>query len=57
MLIYLLIIYIKDFLKFPFVYNIAVIITFSYSTYNIIIFLFIITCLAKDFFKELEADF
>ena len=57
MFIHLFIIYIKDFLKFPLVHNIAIIIPFSYSAYNIIIFLFINACLARDFFGELEADF
>ena len=51
MLIYLFIIYIKNLLKFPLVCNIAIIISFSYPAYNIIIFLFINACLAKDFFK------
>jgi len=57
MLIYLFIIYIKDFLKFPLVYNIAIIIPFSYFIYNIITFFFINACLTKDIFKELKADF
>ena len=57
MLIYLFIIYIKDFLKFPLIYNITVITSFSYPTYNIIIFLFINIYLTKDLFRELEADF
>jgi len=57
MFIYLFIIYIKDFLKFPFIYDIAIIIPLSYPAYNVITFLFINACLAKDFFKELKADF
>ena len=57
MLIYLFIIYIKNLLKFPLIYNIAIIIPFSYPTYNVITFLFINMCLAKDLFKELKADF
>ena len=57
MFIHLFIIYIKDLLKFPLVYNITVIIPFSYSAYNITIFLFINACLARDFFRELKADF
>ena len=57
MLIPLFIIYIKDFFKFPFVYNIAVIISFGYPTCNIIIFFFINIYLAKDLFKELKTDF
>jgi hypothetical protein len=56
-LIYLFIIHIKDLLKFLLVYNIAVIIPFSYPTYNIITFLLINVYLAKDLFRELEADF
>ena len=55
--IYLFIIYIKDLLKFPLIYNIAVIIPFGYPTYNIIIFLLINVYLARDLFRELEADF
>jgi len=57
MLIPLFIIYIKIFFKFLFIYNIAIIISFSYPTYNIIIFLFINACLAKDLLRELKADF
>jgi len=57
MLIPLFIIYIKDFLKFLLVYNIAVIISFGYPTYNIATFLFVNICLARDLFRELEVDF
>ena len=57
MLIPLFIIYIKDFLKFLLICNIAVIISFGYSVCNIITFFFINICLAKDLFRELEADF
>jgi len=57
MLVPLFIIYIKNFFKFPLVYNIAIIISFSYPACNIIIFLFINTCLARDLLGELEADF
>jgi len=57
MLVHLFIIYIKDLFKFPFIYNIAIIIPFSYPTYNIIIFLFVNACLIRDFFRELKADF
>ena len=57
MFVYLFIIYIKDFLKFPLIYNITIIIPFSYSACNIIIFFFINTYLARDLFKELKADF
>jgi hypothetical protein len=55
--VYLFIIYIKDLLKFPLVCNIIIIIPFSYSACNIIIFFFINVCLARDFFRELKADF
>ena len=57
MLVPLFIIYIKDFFKFLLIYNITVIISFSYPTYNIAIFFFINTCLARDLFRELKADF
>ena len=57
MLVYLFIMHIKDLLKFLLIYNIAVIIPFSYPTYNIITFLFINACLTRDLFRELEADF
>jgi len=57
MLVYLFIIYIKDLFKFPLVRDIAVIIPFSYPTYNITTFLFINTYLARDLFREPEADF
>jgi len=57
MLVPLFIIYIKDFLKFLLIYNIAVIISFSYPAYNITIFLFINIYLARDLFRELEVDF
>ena len=56
MLVPLFIIYIKNFLKFLLIYNIAVIISFSYPAYNIATFLFINVCLARDLFRELEAD-
>ena len=57
MLVPLFIIYIKDFLKFLLIYNIAVIISFSYPAYNIITFLFINIYLARNLFRELEVDF
>jgi len=57
MLVYLFIIYIKDFFKFPLIRNIAVIIPFGYPTYNITTFLFVNACLTRDLFRELEADF
>jgi hypothetical protein len=49
--------YIKDFLKFPLVCDIAVIISFGYSACDIAIFFFINICLARDLFRELKADF
>ena len=57
MLVPLFIMYIKDFFKFLFIYNIAVIISFSYPAYNIITFFFINIYLARDLFRELETDF
>jgi len=57
MLVYLFIVYIKDLLKFLLIYNITIIIPFSYPPYNIIIFLFINIYLARDLFRELKADF
>jgi hypothetical protein len=56
-LIPLFIIYIKDFLKFPFICDIAIIISFSYPACNITTFFFINVYLAKDLFRELKADF
>jgi len=57
MLVHLFIIYIKDLFKFLLVYNIAIIISFSYPFYNITTFLFINACLTRDLFREPEADF
>ena len=57
MLVPLFIIYIKDFLKFLLIYNIAVIISFSYPIYNIAMFFFINVYLARDLFREPKADF
>jgi len=57
MFIHLFIIYIKNLFKFPLVYNIAIIIPFNYLVYNIIIFLFINTCLIKNLFKKLKVEF
>ena len=57
MLVFLFIMYIKDFFKFLLIYNIAVIIFFSYPVYDIIMFFFINICLARDLFRKLEADF
>jgi hypothetical protein len=56
-LIPLFIIYIKDFLEFPLICDIAVIIFFGYPACDIAIFFFINAYLARDLFKELEADF
>jgi hypothetical protein len=56
-LVYLFIIYIKDLLKFLLIYNITIVIPFGYPAYNIIVFLFINIYLARDLFRELEADF
>ena len=49
--------YIKDLLKFLLVYNIAIIIPFSYSAYDIITFFLINMYLTGDLFRELKADF
>ena len=57
MLVPLFIIYIKDFFKFLLIYNITVIISFSYPVCNIITFFFINIYLARDLFRELKADF
>ena len=57
MLVPLFIIYIKDFLKFPLIYNITIIISFGYPAYNITTFFFINIYLAKNLFRELKADF
>ena len=57
MLIPLFIMYIKDFFKFLFIYNIAVIISFSYPVYDIITFFFINIYLARDLFRKLKVDF
>jgi hypothetical protein len=56
-LIPLFIIYIKDFLKFLLVCDIAIIISFSYPACDIITFFFVNIYLARDLFKKLEADF
>jgi len=56
MFVHLFIIYIKNLFKFLLVYNIAIIIPFSYPTYNIITFLFINIYLTRDLFRELKAD-
>jgi len=57
MFIHLFIMHIKDLFKFPLVYNITVIIPFSYFTCNISTFFYINVYLARDLFKELKVDF
>ena len=57
MLISLFIMYIKDFLKFLLIYNIAVIISFGYPACDITTFFFVNIYLARDLFRELKADF
>ena len=57
MFIYLFIIYIKDLFKFLFIYDIAVIIPFSYSACDIITFFLINMYLARDLFRKPKADF
>ena len=57
MLVPLFIMYIKDFLKFLLIYNITVIISFSYPAYNIATFFFINIYLARDLFRKLKVDF
>ena len=49
--------YIKDLLKFLFICNIAIIILFSYSAYDITTFFLINIYLARDLFREPKADF
>jgi len=56
-LVYLFIIYIKDLFKFLLIRNVAIIVSFSYPSYNIITFLFINAYLIRDLFRELKADF
>jgi len=57
MLVYLFIMYIKDFFKFLLICNVAIIISFSYPSYNITMFLFINAYLTRNLFREPEADF
>ena len=57
MFVHLFIIYIKDLFKFPLICDIAIIIPFSYSAYDIVIFFFVNACLARDLFRELKVDF
>ena len=56
MLIHLLVMYVKDLFKLPLVYNVAIIIPLSYPTNNVAMLIFVDSCLAKDFFEELEAN-
>jgi hypothetical protein len=49
--------YIKDFLKFLLICDIAVIISFSYFACDIATFFFVNIYLARDLFREPEADF
>ena len=48
--------YIKDFLKLPFVFYIAVIVSLCHSSLYITALCGINICLAKDLFSSLEAD-
>ena len=57
MFVHLFIMYIKNLLKFLLIYNIAVIIPFSYSACDITTFFLINIYLAGDLFRELKADF
>jgi len=48
--------YIKDFLKLPFIFYIAIIISLYYSSLYITALYGINICLARDLFSSLEAD-
>ena len=48
--------YIKDFLKLPFVFYVAIIVSFYYLSLYIMAFYSINLYLARDFFSSLEAD-
>ena len=48
--------YVKDFLKLPFIFYIAVIISLCYSSLYITALYGIDICLARDLFGSLEAD-
>ena len=48
--------YIKDFLKLPFIFYIAIIISLCYSSLYITALYSINICLARDLFSSLEAD-
>jgi len=49
-------VYIKDFLKLPFIFYIAIVISLYYSSLYITALYSINICLAKDLFGSLEAD-
>jgi hypothetical protein len=49
-------VYIKDFLKLPFIFYITVIISLYYSSLYITALYSINICLARDLFSSLEAD-
>jgi len=49
-------VYIKDFLKLPFVFYITVVISLYYSSLYIAALYSINICLARDLFSSLEAD-
>jgi hypothetical protein len=48
--------YIKDFLKLPFVFYITVVVSLYYSSLYIAALYSINICLARDLFSSLEAD-
>ena len=48
--------YIKDFLKLPFIFYIAIIVSLYYSSLYITALYGINICLARDLFSSLEAD-
>jgi hypothetical protein len=49
--------YIKDFLKFLFIFYIAIIVSLCYSSLYITALYSVNICLAKDLFSSLKADF
>ena len=57
MFVYLFIMYIKDLFKLLLIYNIIIIIPFSYSVYNIMTFFLINIYLVGDLFRKLKIDF
>ena len=48
--------YIKDFLKFLFIFYIAIVVFFCYSSLYITALYSVNICLARDLFNSLEAD-